>query len=401
MPNSKKSRKGASGAGTIRKKTVNRNGKDYTYWEGRVTVGVDPGTGKQKQKSVTGQTQKEVRLKMQALIRDVDSGNYKEPCKLTVAQWLDMWTKEYLGNLKRLTQEQYNIQCTRYLKPGLGAMKLAALNTHIIQQFINSLCNGERAELSAKTVKNIHGVLHKALNQAVENEYVTHNPASACKLPKVKKPPIHPLEPEEITKFITEALKDDYGNLFIVAIFAGIRQGELLGLPWENVDFEKMTITIDRQLQCQNGEYFFCTPKNGNTRSFVAAPVVMEALKKEKEKQDRNCELLGDEFQNPHNLVFTNDYGKNLVRRTVVKHYKKVLQRAEVQENRFHDLRHSFAVNSLTAGDNIKNVQANLGHATSAFTMEVYCHVSEAMGRESAVKTQQFYESVKPTQIAI
>lgn len=314
MPNSKKSRKGVSGAGTIRKKTVNRNGKDYTYWEGRVTVGVNPGTGKQKQKSVTGQTQKEVRLKMQALIRDVDSGNYKEPCKLTVARWLDMWTKEYLGNLKRLTQEQYNIQCSRYLKPGLGAIKLAALNTHMIQQFINSLSNGERAELSAKTVKNIHGVLHKALNQAVENEFITHNPASACKLPKVTKPSIHPLEPEEITKFITEALKDDYGDLFIVAIFAGIRQGELLGLPWENVDFEKMTITIDRQLQCQNGEYFFCTPKNGNTRSFVAAPVVMEALKNEKEKQDRNRELLGDEFQNPYNLVFTNDYGKNLVR---------------------------------------------------------------------------------------
>ena len=396
MPSSKKSRKGASGAGTIRKKTISKNGKDYTFWEGRVTVGVDPGTGKQKQKSVTAPTQKEVRLKMQELIRKVDEGNYKEPCKLTVAQWLDMWTGEYLGGLKRLTQENYEIQCKRYLKPCLGATKLVSLNTHLIQQFINSLTNGEKAELSAKTVKNIYGVLHKALNQAVENELIPHNPASACKLPKVKKPPIHTLEPEEITRFITEALKDDYGNLFIVAIFAGIRQGELLGLPWENVDFEKMTITIDRQLQCQKGEYFFCTPKNGNARSFVAAPVVMEALKREKQKQDRNRALLGDGFQNPHNLVFTNDFGKNLVRRTVVKHYKKVLERAEVQENRFHDLRHCFAVNSLQGGDNIKNVQSNLGHATAAFTMEVYCHVSESMGRESAAKTQKFYESVKP-----
>ena len=113
MPSSKKIRKGASGGGSLRKKTVNRNGKEYTYWEGRVTVGIDPGTGKQVQKSVTGKTQKEARLKMQEMIRDVDAGSYKEPCKLTVAQWLDMWTKEYLGNLKRLTQEQSNIQCTR------------------------------------------------------------------------------------------------------------------------------------------------------------------------------------------------------------------------------------------------------------------------------------------------
>lgn len=398
MPSSKKSRKGASGGGSIRKKTVTRNGIDYTYWEARVTTGVDPGTGKQIQKSITGKTQKEVRLKMQEMIRAVDAGSYKEPCKLTLGQWLDMWLSEYLSGLKRLTQEQYRIQCTRYLKPCLGAVKLPALNTHTIQQFINSLSNGERAELSAKTVKNIYGVLHKALNQAVENEYIPHNPASACKLPKVKKPTIHPLEPEEITKFITEAMKDDYGNLFIVAIFAGIRQGELLGLPWENVDFEKMTITIDRQLQCEKGEYFFCTPKNGTTRAFAVAPVVMEALKKEKEKQDRYRELLGADWENPHSLVFTNEYGKHLVRRTVVKHYKKVIERAGLPDNRFHDLRHSFAVNSIHIGDNIKNVQANLGHATSAFTMDVYGHVSDSMTRESAAKTQEFYERVKPIQ---
>ena len=85
MPVSKKGRRSASGGGSIRKKTVSRNGKEYQYWEARVTVGIDPGTGKQIQKSITAQTQKEVRLKMQELIRKVDEGNYKEPCKLTVA----------------------------------------------------------------------------------------------------------------------------------------------------------------------------------------------------------------------------------------------------------------------------------------------------------------------------
>ena len=169
-----------------------------------------------------------------------------------------------------------------------------------------------------------------------------------------------------------------------------------MGLPWENVDFERMTITIDRQLQKNKEGYFFCTPKNGTARSFAVAPVVMEALKKEKEKQESFRSLLGEEWNNEHNLVFTTDYGKNLVRRTVVKHYKKVLERAGLPDNRFHDLRHSFAVNSLAVGDNIKNVQSNLGHATSAFTMDVYCHVSQAMARESAAKTQKFYESVKP-----
>ena len=78
------------------------------------------------------------------------------------------------------------------------------------------------------------------------------------------------------------------------------------------------------------------------------------------------------------------------------KRLKTLLRHAELPSIRFHDLRHSFAVNSLAVGDNIKNVQSNLGHATSAFTMDVYCHVSQAMARESAAKTQKFYESVKP-----
>ena len=94
--------------------------------------------------------------------------------------------------------------------------------------------------------------------------------------------------------------------------------------------------------------------------------------------------------------MFTNKFGKNLVRRTVVKHYKNILTRAGLEENRFHDLRHSFAVNSIQAGDNIKIVQANLGHATSAFTLDVYCHASRTMGLESAANMQQFYENLKP-----
>lgn len=90
-------------------------------------------------------------------------------------------------------------------------------------------------------------------------------------------------------------------------------------------------------------------------------------------------------------------FGKHLVRRTVVKHFKAVAQRVGVPEARFHDLRHSFAVNSLQAGDDIKTVQANLGHATAAFTLDVYGHVTEKMKRDSATRMQRFYESIRET----
>ena len=153
-------------------------------------------------------------------------------------------------------------------------------------------------------------------------------------------------------------------------------------------------ITIKQQLQCKDGEYFLETPKSGRGRSILPAPVVMEALKKEQEKQKAAKAFAGACWSNPMNLVFTDAIGKHLVWRTVVKHFKKVAERAGVEESRFHDLRHTFAVTSLYAGDDIKSVQANLGHATAQFTLDVYGHVTQTMRKESAERMQRFYDQL-------
>ena len=185
--------------------------------------------------------------------------------------------------------------------------------------------------------------------------------------------------------------------MFTVAIFTGMRQGELLGLSWENVDFKNGVIYVKQQLQCKDGEYFFCTPKSGKGRTIAPALVVMDALHQQWRDQRMASMEAGEAWSNPNNLVFTDPMGKNLVRRTVVKHFKSVAQRVGIPDARFHDLRHSFAVTSLQAGDDIKTVQANLGHATAAFTLDVYSHVSEKMRRDSATRMQLFYESIRET----
>ena len=137
------------------------------------------------------------------------------------------------------------------------------------------------------------------------------------------------------------------------------------------------------------------TPKNGKPRVIVPAPLVIEALRQEKARQDAWRLAAGDAWSNPHNLVFTDSLGKNLVRRTVVKHFKAITHRSGIDETfRFHDLRHSYAVASLQAGDDIKTIQANLGHATAAFTLQVYAHVNESMRQESSARMQRYYESV-------
>ena len=376
-------RKSVAGMGSIRKKEKVINGKAYTYYEARYTVGIDLGTGKQIQKSISGKTQREVAKRLKEITTSIDTGTYLPSCKLTVGEWLNTWISEYTADWKPLTVSNYSKQIKKHLIPRLGAAKLEDLDTHTIQLFYNSLT---KSGLAPKTVKNIHGVLHAALEQAISNGYISKNPTAGCKLPKVVRPEIK----------LKEAKKDAYDNLFIVAMFTGMRQGELLGLSWDNVNFKTGQITIKQQLQCKDGVYFLETPKSGKCRVLSPAPVVMEALKDEQQQQNANKQIVGAAWENKWNLAFTDALGKNLVRRTVVKHFKAVIERANIPSDvRFHDLRHSFAVTSLYSGDDVKTVQANLGHATAQFTLDVYGHVTQKMRQESAMRMQAFYNHLE------
>ena len=201
-------RRAAQGTGTIRKKTVTRSGKQYTYWEARYTEGVDLGTGKQVQRSITGKTQKEVAQKLKAATTAIDQGTYITPSKMTVGEWLDVWAKTYLGSVKPRTVESYKATIRIHIKPALGAVKLDALNAHTIQGLYNDLgkAKGDKPGLSPKTVKNVHGVLHKALQQAVSIGYLRFNPADACTMPRVERKELNPLDDGQITAFL-EAIK--------------------------------------------------------------------------------------------------------------------------------------------------------------------------------------------------
>lgn len=121
MANNKRA---AHGSGTIRKKTVTRNGQTYAYWEARITTGYDAGTGRQKQRSVTGKTQKEVREKLQALAVEVNSGTYQEPCRMTLGEWLDIWVENYLSACKPRTRQIYESDIRVHIKPVLGAVRM-------------------------------------------------------------------------------------------------------------------------------------------------------------------------------------------------------------------------------------------------------------------------------------
>ena len=410
----------AQGAGSIRKKTVMRKGQKYTYWEARVTIGTDPGSGKQIQKSFSGKTQKEVREKMQAAAVMVNDNDYLEPSKLTVKQWFETWLDDYSSDKKYLTVVQYRSMSETHIFPALGAVKLEKLTAPQLQKFYNELAKtgktvkvkdeetGEVTEkkepLSPKTIRNIHGIISKALNTAIDQGMIKNNVSERVTIPKVIQEEIEPLTEDQQRAFLEAIMGHKYEWLYKVILFTGLRESEAIGLTWDCVDFKKHTLKVYRQLQKRDiaeGGYTFAPLKNSKTRYIKLSLFVVKVFEMLQRQQIESRFQAGELWQGWQNeeerkagLIFTNERGEHLSTATVYNNFKRIMQDIGAPAVRVHDLRHTFAVNSLQNGDDYKILQENLGHATAAFTLNVYGHVSERMREESAARMQEFITSL-------
>ena len=383
-------RKNAKGSGTIRKKTVTRSGKEYTYWEARITTGRDPGTGKQIQRSFTGKTQKEVREKMQAAAVEVNQGTYTAPQRMTVGQWLDVWASDYLNGVKPATLTVYRGNIKNHIKPALGAVRLDQLHPHTVQGFVNGL------KLSPASVRLAYKVLHMALEKAVELGYIPRNPAPRCELPRMEQREIHPLDDQQVAALLAASKGGKLEQLVTVALLTGLRQSELLGLTWDAVDFQRGTINVNKQLARpeHRAAGLFISPKSGKGRMLTAAPTAIRALKAQKRCQAEMQIRAGAMWNNAPGLVFTDELGGPLCQHGVDAAFRSVVKAAGLSGVRFHDCRHTYAVNAIRAGDDIKTVQGNLGHATAAFTLDRYGHFTERMKQDSAARMEDFIKDV-------
>ena len=390
----RKATRNAQGAGSIRQRA------DGT-WEARYTVGRDPGTGKQLRKSVYGKTQKEVRQKLSQAVAALDNGDYFQPSKMTLARWVEIWLQEYTGDKKYLTVKHYKAQCKTHIVPSLGAVKLSELAPPQIQAFYNGL---QRDGLAAKSVRNIHGILTKCLSTAVQVGYLRSNPASMVTLPKVEKKEIHPLTDEQVKDFLRVSVGDEYEILLKVILFTGLRESEAIGLTWDCIDFKAGTVKVCKQLQkrpLSDGGFTFAPLKNDKSRTLRPAHFVLELLERRKREQAAQRLKVGELWEGWHTaeeqksaLVFTTATGGNLSPQTVYNHYKRLAVKIGAPDSRVHDLRHTFAVLSLQNGDDVKTVQGNLGHATAAFTLDVYGHVSERMKEDSAARMEEYIKGL-------
>lgn len=386
----RKNTKAAKGGGSIRQR------KDG-LWEGRYTVGRDAGTGKQIRKSVYGQTQQEARKKLAQAVAAIDRGDYMEPQKMTVGAWLDTWAASYLLDVKPSTRYYYEACIRNHLKPAFGAVRLEALHPHAVQKFYNGLSveRDGKPGLSPSTVRLVHLVLAEAMGKAVELGYIRKNPASVCTLPRKEAKEKAPLDGEAVGAFLEAVKGHRFETLFTVALFTGMREGELLGLLWDCVDFERGTVCIDKQLQRdrESGGYVLASTKNGKCRVISPAPHVMELLRNHWRKQAENRLRAGRAWEN-RGLVFPDELGGFLSSFVVYQAFKRVAASIGMPSATFHDLRHSYAVAAIRAGDDVKTIQGNLGHATAAFTLNIYGHVTEAMKQESAARMEAYISGV-------
>lgn len=389
-----------NGEGSIKQRADGR-------WEARYTLGFNPKTGKPVRKSIYGKTKKEVQDKLVKTLAEIVDGKHFEPTKMLLRDWLEFWLKTYSCDKKYSTLKGYRASINKHINPALGNIFLEKITPMMVQMFYNSLSTPDKngKALSPKSIKNVHIVLRAALNQAVENDLIRRNPCHNAKLPKVYKTEIRPLTDQQVHDFLIEAEKDNlYGTLLRVILFTGLREAEAMGLTWDCVDFKKGSLTINKQLQRRPksaGGTQLTPTKNGKPRILRPAGFVMNILRERYEQQLEQRKPAGSaweawrtEAEHKKALVFTNEIGHHLQPKRVYLHFKKIAEEIGAPEAKVHDLRHTYAVLSLQNGDDVKTVQMNLGHASAAFTLDVYGHVSDRMQRESAARMEQYIADV-------
>jgi integrase len=221
----------------------------------------------------------------------------------------------------------------------------------------------------------VHALLHKALKQAVNDGLVARNVTQAVKAPRQSRKEIPTLNREQAQVFLEAAKGDRLETLYLLAIHTGLRQGELLGLKWGDVDLDRGTLQVQRILSAAKDGPTFTTPKTNKGRSVRLTAQVVQALRDHRKRQVEE-RLKYDGLWQDHGLVFTTLVGTPLNRHNIFsRSFKPLLRRAGLPDITFHALRHSFATLMLAGGEHPKVVQEMMGHSGIRVTMDFYSHV--------------------------
>lgn len=387
--------KRGAGEGSIFKKQVRRaSGKVDTYWVGELLTGRDA-AGRRKVFRVYGKSRREVAEKLAKAQLDKGAGVLAEPSRETVGEFLSRWLQDSVKHSVRpRTFESYSLNVRRHLAPEIGHLALRKLTPGHVQRFYRKKLE---EGLSPRTVQYLHAILHRALEQALRWGLAPRNVADAVDAPKPARREMQALTPEQADRFLEATRTDRLHALFALAVGCGLRQSELLGLAWSDVDLEAGRIQVQRQLQyLRRVGPVLSEPKSARGRRSIALPAfVVEALRQHRKQQLGERLALGPAWQNEWNLVFVTQVGTPIEATNLVRHFKGLLRRAGLPEIRFHDLRHSCASLLLAAGEHPKVVQELLGHSNISLTLDSYSHVLPTLQKQAAAKMDALLKNAR------
>lgn len=359
-----------------------------------VDVGRDE-SGKRRQRWFSGfRTKREAEKMLAMKIAEIESGGYVEQSKETVGSYLTRWLADKKPQIRHYTHKQYDWLIRVHITPHLGKYELSKLTPAQIQKFYRQLGEGEKP-LSASSIRHTHRVLHEALSRAVKWGLISRNPADVVDPPRPTRYRATVWTPEQVVRFLSvaQASEPSYSIAFLLAVTTGMRQAEILGLQWKDVDWDRSTLRIDRTQNYIRGKSVIGDVKKESSRRTVAlAESTLLALQHHRTLQSELRLAFGSKY-NESGMIVASENGSPLSQNTLNHVWRRLLEAADVPRIRFHDLRHTHASLLLSAGVDLKVVSERLGHATLAVTADIYTHVLPRLQHAAAEDFDRLLQS--------
>lgn len=356
------------------KGTVKQRGNTWSYI---VDIGRDPITGKRRQKTKGGfPRQKDADAALRKILNELDANRYLEPSNESFSSYMDFWfTSHYQKRIKETTASSRKYLMDKHLnrENPFANKPLSKITTEDIDAFYNLKLD---KEYSTSTIRKLHQLLNQAFGQAVKWKKISSNPVINADPPSVKKEEMKIWSFDEIDSFLNQCKGERHYLTFLLAIYTGMRKGELLGLKWNDIDFGKKSIRIHRSLShIPNKGYLLSTPKTKKSKRQVPIPdSLVKELKAHKERQETQRKRLGEHYQD-QDLVICTEIGTLQDPRNVLRVMKRISKAANVTSIRFHDIRHTHASILISEGVDIVRVAARLGHSDPTITLKNYAHL--------------------------
>ena len=346
-------------------------------WRGKVTVGYDE-EGKQEFRWVSGKTQGEALAKVAEIKQRLANGMLSNT-KLTVKEYLETWLKEKERSVKERTAMLYREQAERYVIPKVGKVKLEKLTPLHLQRMVSDLAD----EIGVPTANKARTLMFAALKQAVRWQLIHRNPCEAVAKLKETRKEMTLWTPTETVQFLETARPHRLYAAFYLAVFAGLRRGELLGLRWK--DLTGPVLSVKQSLTVLGGTPHFTTPKTRKgERHITVSPDVLEVLVQHRLIQQAEATALGDAWTDS-GLIFTTEVGTLIHPRNFERSFKSLLKYAKVTTARLHDLRHLHVSLLVSKGFDPRSIADRVGHTNPSFTMDVYSHMFATQRAQAAV----------------